>query len=313
VLARAVARLVGRRRPAGPATERREIKRPSSSTEMYFRADGRRHDPLIVVYHIQKTAGTALREVLRENLPPGDLELGDDLRDLRYEPDALIAWHRRWYEQLDPARRDSLCCVMSHAAGYILPALDRPAETLVLVREPVDRVLSFYWEKRRNFLRRRDPDAPFNLLERVYESPSESAKPPPQAWPQFYNWQSRSLLSVFHDISSFPATAGPPPDADVWRERLHDVVERVFYVGVQDRFPEYLELLAGRFGWQQAIAPRSGVNRNRPPLSESAEDVRETIRQYNWLDVELYELCRSIQERREAEQTARGDTAAARR
>ncbi|HZQ64015.1 MAG TPA: hypothetical protein VFA66_02155 [Gaiellaceae bacterium] len=310
MLARAL-RSLRRGPPAAPAPERREVKRPSSSTEMYFVAGEAGDRPLLVVYHIQKTAGTALREVVRANLPPGELEVADDLRDLRYEPEKLIEWHREWYGALDPARRGRLCCAMSHAAGYLLPALDRTAETLVLVREPVDRVLSFYWEKRRNFLRGRDPDTHFNLLERVYEPPGASEKPPPQAWPQFFNWQSRCLLSVFHDVSALSTAAGPPPDADLWRERLRDLVDRVYLVGVQDRFDEFVELLGRRYGWETS-APRSGVNRTRPPLSEDDAAVRDTILAHNWLDAELYEWCSAAQERLAAEHAPTGSAAAPR-
>jgi hypothetical protein len=294
---------LGRRGRAAPAPERppkevRGIRRASASTEAFFRTDGPHSGPLLVVYHIQKTAGTALREVVRTNLPPADVEITPDLRDLRYEPAELLRWYRDWYLALDDDRRARLCCVMSHSAGYLLPALDRPAEALVLVREPVDRVLSFYHEKRRNFLRDRDPNTPFNLLEAVYSPPT--AKGPPQAWPQFFNWQSRSLLSVFHDVSSLPATAGPSPDADAWRARLRELVDRVFLVGVQDRFPEYIDSLAGRLGWRDLFVPQSGVNRHRPPLSEASAEVREQILEHNWLDAELYGLCSRAQARRAA-------------
>src|SRR5207249_5875597 len=53
-----------------------------------------------------------------------------------------------WYRSLDEGRRGRLCCVMSHSGGYVLPALDRPAEALVLVREPVDRILSHHYFQR---------------------------------------------------------------------------------------------------------------------------------------------------------------------
>jgi hypothetical protein len=270
-------------------------RRLSSTTEAFFRLDGEHSGPLLLVYHIQKTAGTALRQVVRANLPATEVELAPDLRDLRYEPSELAAWYREWYEGLDDERRARLCCVMSHSAGYLLPALDRPAETLVLVREPLDRVLSFYWEKRRNAARRRGPDAPFNLLEKVYATPPPARLP--QSTPQFFNWQSRCLLSVFYDVSGLPMTGTPPPDADLWRERLHELVERVFLVGVQERFGEFVESLAGRFGWD-AFVPQRGVNKDRPPLEEASADVRETILACNWLDTELHELCRQTQERR---------------
>jgi hypothetical protein len=296
----------GRAAPEPAPKPRKGIKRLSAATEAFFRTDGEHSGPLIIVFHIQKTGGTALREVVRTNLPPVDVEIAHDLRDFRYEPDALLNWHRDWYRALDEERRARFCCMMSHSAGYLLPALDRPAETLVVVREPVDRVLSFYWEKRRNFLKRRDPNTPFNLLEMVYATPP--ARRPPQSWRQFFNWQSRSLLSIFHDVSELPSTAGPSPDADLWRSRLRELVEGgTVFVGVQDRLDRYVDSLARRFGWETTFVPQRGVNRHRPRLSQSSVgEEREKILAYNWLDAELYELCREIQTRREAEEQGSG-------
>lgn len=271
----------------------------SAESEAYFTSNGPADGPILIFFHIQKTAGTAFRRIVRANLPPSDLELGDDLRDFRYDPEGLLRWHREWYERLDADRRARLSCVMSHYAGYLLPALDRRAEALVVVREPVDRVLSFYWEKRRNATRRKEPGTGFNLMEKVYETPPQGR--PPQAWPQFFNWQSRCLLSVSHDISELPASPGPPPDADLWRERVRELVEGTFYVGVQDRFPEFVELVGLRLGWESREVPLKGVNKDRPPLEDSSAELRETIAERNWLDVELYRLCRDVQLRRETE------------
>jgi hypothetical protein len=58
----------------------------SAQSEAYFAGDGLVDGPIVLFFHIQKTAGTALRHLVRENLPPSDLELGDDLRDFRYDP-----------------------------------------------------------------------------------------------------------------------------------------------------------------------------------------------------------------------------------
>jgi hypothetical protein len=288
-------------RAEGPGT----IKRPSGATEAFFRGDGPHEGPPIVVYHIQKTAGTSLRRVARANLPTSEVEVTPDLRRLRYRPDELLRWYRDWYHSLGGGRRARLCCVMSHSAGYLLPALDRPAETLVLVREPVDRVLSFYYYKRRREEPQASPrDADFLPLEQIYRlSDSERAalrRPARlESWEQFFNWQSRSLLSVFYDVSQLAHSAGPSPGADLWRSRLHELVESVFFAGVQERFAEYVELVARRFGWR-AFIPTSKVNERRPAHSEVSADVRETILAYNWLDAELHELCRRLQEHRES-------------
>jgi hypothetical protein len=283
----------------------RESKRPSGSTEAYFRTDGPHTGPIVVVYHIQKTAGTSLRRVVRANLPPVEVAIAADLQKLRYRPEELLRWHREWYASLPEDRRDSLVCVMSHSAGYLLPALDRPAETLVLVREPVDRVLSFYHYKRR---RPGDPPAgnkaAFPELEEVYAtSEAERArlrKPPRlEAWEQFSNWQSRALLSVFHDVATLPFSAELPPDADVWRGRLRTLVSEVFTLGIQDKLSRFVDQLARRHGWGATAIPKSKANVHRSD-DEVTRQVRETIRAHNWLDTELYELARRAQLDREA-------------
>ena len=276
----------------------RPVAGQSRATEFFFRKEGAGTSPLVVVHHIEKTAGTSLRHMVRENLPPADLERGPDLLSLRYAPDEAARWYRDWYAALDSERRARLCCVMSHSAGHLLPELDDPFEALVLVRKPVDRVLSFYFHKRRNNLRRRGADAPFNLLEKVYETLGRDRAP--KAWRQFFNWQSRSLLALFHDVSDFPVSAGPSPDADLLRARLRAIVEDVFFPGVQDRFEQYLALLSTRFGWK-VVNRRSKSNPDPEGPSQLPPETIDLIRAYNWLDAELYELCRAVQERREAE------------
>jgi hypothetical protein len=277
---------------------RHEIKGRSGVAQAFFRSDPGDPSPLIVVYHIQKTAGTSLRRVVRANLPAADVEVIPNLSPSARTPVRLLDSYRRWYESLDEARRARLCCVMSHWAGYLLPALDRPAEALALVREPVDRTLSYYHFKQR----RRGPERPLEPLEQLYETDAEGRV---ELMAQLCNWQSRALLSVFHDVSALEHSAGPPVDADLWRARLRDLVEHVFLVGVQDRFEQYVGLLVRRYGWQ-AFVPRSKVNPQRPPLSELPSQLRETILAYNWLDTELYELCRKVQMRREAEEQGSG-------
>jgi hypothetical protein len=267
------------------------MKGRSGDFEAFFRTDGG-SGPLVVVHHVQKTAGTSLRRVVRANLPPSEAEMRPYLHKEARTPSELLAWHERWYRSLDDDRRARLCCVMSHWAGYLLPTLDRPGDALVLVREPVDRTLSYYWFKQR----RRGPERPFEPLDRLYElrGNRSDGDPRPALWDQLCNWQSRALLSPFHDTTQLAHSPGPSEDADLWRGRLRDLVERVYLVGVQDRFAEYLELLAQRYGWE-VFEPRNKVNPERP-AEEISPSLRETILAHNWLDAELYELCRTAQD-----------------
>jgi hypothetical protein len=281
--------------PASPAS--RPIKGRSGATEAFFRTDGSGPQPVLVVHHIQKTAGTSLRRVIRANLPPAEVDVVPHLRLVARRPAELLAWYREWYASLADDRRARLCCVMSHWAGFLLPALDRAADALTLVREPVDRTLSYYYFKQR----RRGPDRPLPPLEQLYEVGAAGGLEPArnELWDQLCNWQSRALLSIFHDTSTLEHTAGPSADADLWRGRLRDLVEHRFVVGVQDRFEEYVQGLSRRYDWQ-AFVPRSKVNPHRPPR-EPATEPRDVILAYNWLDSELYDLCREAQARRGGE------------
>ena len=288
------------RRVFQPAEDPDSLKRRSGMIETFFGRDPKPSEPIVVVHHIQKTAGTSLRRVVRTNLLPAEVEVARDQRSALFDPVGLRDWYDDWYRSLEANRRARLCCVMSHSAGYLLPSLDRPAVALALVREPVDRVISFHEYKRGISDSRRERGRkyrPVVPLEEIY-GPGRAGR---AAWlARYFNWQSRALLSVFYDIADFPWSAGPSPDAELWRARLGDLVDGVFFAGVQDRFAEYVELLARRFGWR-AVVTRAKAAEGRLQVDQLPDELRETIRAYNWLDAELHELCRRTQMRRESE------------
>jgi hypothetical protein len=138
----------------------------AGKTEFFFAEE--RTPAVIVFVHIPKTAGTALRRFVRANLAAGR-DVVQNVRSEARTPGEKIAWFREWYRSLDEDRRDRLSCVMSHEAGYLLPALDREVDALTLVREPVDRTLSYYFFKQRQFEQREQPEWSLDSLERLAE------------------------------------------------------------------------------------------------------------------------------------------------
>lgn len=282
---------------AGP-NPRSAIKGRSSATEFFFQEPGTA--PVILVCHISKTAGTALRRVVRANLAGAETEVVHNLRYVAKSPAERLHWFREWYAALDDDRKARLCCVMSHWAAYLLPALNRPVDALVLVREPVDRTLSYYFHKQRQHAEW--SLAPLEQLAERRSSPDWRKAPEHDLLDRlFNNWQSRALLSVFHDVSTLEDAAAAPPEADVWRARLHDLVDRVFLVGIQDRFEQYVGLLARRYGWQELDVPHAKVNPQRPSNPAVSPSLRDTILAYNWLDLELYDRARQAQIESESE------------
>jgi sulfotransferase famil protein len=259
----------------------------SGLTEYFVDDAGRADEPVLVFHHIQKTAGTSLRDLIRANLPPVERETR------RYDHflpmDVLLASFRRDLEEVASKRGAALRCVMSHRANFALPFIERPVEVVTIIREPVDRVVSAHYFSRP----RSDPLDTMRRLRAIYTDRAGSQLSPKVA-STYYNLQARSLLAPYYDPAELERTRGPASDADLWRERLFTLVSERYTVGLRERLDDFVRALAARFGWEQTELPRkkaSSATRPRPAVSDLPEELQELIRDYNWLDLELYEHC----------------------
>ena len=220
---------------------------------------------------------------------------------------------------------------MSHWAGYLLPALDRPGGRAGDgARAGGSHALVLYWFKQR----RRGPERPLEPLDRLYElrGNRSDGERRPALWAQLCNWQSRALLSVFHDTSELAYSAGPSDDAELCaraaarrrRARLHRRCP-----GPVRRVPRGARaaLRLGRPSSRGARSTPRARPRTSPPSSarRSSPTTGSTRSCTSWrrgrsrnrrgrvardpLDAELYELARQAQLRREElEQPTRDDT-----
>jgi len=251
--------------------------------EAYFAAEPLPPEqPTLVFQHLQKTGGTAMREIIYTNLMEGNDTVEHVVLDVRKTNDGplpLRAWYEEWWGSMDQARRDRLILVASHSANYLLEVMGRPARAFTIVREPADRVLSRY------YFRSNPPN--YSLLD-LYRRPRRFER----TRSQYFNYQSRALLEprYEHKCDELTITRGPPRNAETWRERLQQALNEKYVVGVQDRFDDVVELFAREFGWSQVFVPKARVNPSRPRELDD-ERTRELLLAYNWLDVELYEEC----------------------
>ena len=268
----------------------------SRHTELYFEPSMGDDEPLVILHHIRKTAGTSLRKVIKANYPTAqfakvpDLSYSKQMAELGYRKDAccsrarLLALHREIWERLALHERRSLRVVASHEANFLQPFVDRQTIVISLIRQPVERVLSAYYFKNRSSSRIKS-----NLpLEETYRR--MSGKEPTAILNELYlfNGQARSILAPFYDTRSLQLTAGASADAELWRKRLFTLVDEVYFIGISERFDEFIAVLSKRLGWQDVFSPRMKVNTERPQSDAIAPQLLRTIADYNWLDLELY-------------------------
>jgi hypothetical protein len=198
-----------------------------------------------------------------------------------------------------------MALVMSHSAGFLLPSLGTRGEAVTIVREPLDRVLSRYFFTKS----RRPPEGSQSSassapragtlafaqeIADLYHTASASSPADPagqQTLRTFFNGQARLLLEPWYDTAELGYAPEPPPEADLWRERLFEDVLPRYTVGVQERPAPFVDALADRLGLGSADLPRKKANPSRPSLSDVPAATLELIRAHNWLDAELHRTC----------------------
>ena len=102
-----------------------------------------------------------------------------------------------------------------------------------------------------------------------------------------FNAQSRAILASGHDVGHLPLTVGPPADADAWRRRLRDVVNRHYTLGPQEHLEGFAVFLRRKFAWYRPDMTTAELRRGSMAAAFSP-DVVELVEQCNWLDVELH-------------------------
>jgi hypothetical protein len=177
----------------------------------------------------------------------------------------------RWKE-----RRDEIRIVLGHFPLCTVELLDAEFTTLTVLREPVERTLSFLRHHRR--LTPADRDKP---LEAIYDEP----------------FRFESLLHN-HMVKMFALTTEEMTDGMLtavdftpeWLERAKRGLESVDVVGLQEDFEGFCRELEARFGWP--LGAPFYANRTTPV--DVPQSFRDRIAADNALDVELYEFARDL-------------------
>jgi len=95
---------------------------------------------LLIFHHIQKTAGSSLANIIRENYAADEI--------LGVFPNQFsVDWYRKFYDSLSSERKISVRCIAAHSAHFIIPTLiekQHPFQAFSLLRDPVYRAMSLY-------------------------------------------------------------------------------------------------------------------------------------------------------------------------
>jgi hypothetical protein len=224
----------------------------------------------LVVQHIPKTAGISLRVMLKEV----------------YKNASILEWvDETEFPKLSEEERARFDLVTGHFHYGLHEFIPRPCVNITLLREPVDRVISFF------FYVKRDPNhylwqhglRPDTTLREFMER---------RHCIEVDNFQTRLLNPKMAEYLPFGGVSAEMRDT-----ALNNLRNGFDAVGVTERFDDFARLLRTKFGWPEAASKSLNVTANRPRKDEVDEETLDLVRQANQYDTEIYEEAKRVFER----------------
>jgi hypothetical protein len=222
---------------------------------------------------MQKTAGTALRRRLVNHF--GEAAVYPSRGVDGPEALKLLVSIQRLQERL-AARGDQIQVIAGHFPLCTTELIEGRFTTLTLLREPVERTLS-YLRRHREFW------------------PSDRHTPFEEIYDDAFRFHSMVHNHMTKMLSLRPAemAAGMLTQVEFDRDRLERAKEAlagIDVVGLQEHFEDFCDELTARFGWRLG----EPVTVNTSAQVEVPESLRARIAEDNAFDVELYECAKQM-------------------
>jgi hypothetical protein len=236
------------------------------------------YEPRYFFVHLQKTAGTTLRRRLRNQF--GEAAIYPNESDGTDIPKLVLSID--YLQERLLVRGDEVRLISGHFPFCVTELLGGGFTTLTVLREPVDRTLSYLRHHRKQI--RADGH---KTLEEIYDDPF-----------RFHGLAHNHMVKMF-SLTPEEMTAGMLTHVEFTQEHLERAkhnLARVDALGLQERFDEFCEELTRRFGWDLGEPEIT----NQSPPTDVSDGFIARIAVENALDVKLYEYGRELYDRRRA-------------
>jgi hypothetical protein len=211
-------------------------------------------EELLLFLHIQKTAGSTLRTFIKNQYDEDEIWFGSSLDKLKeYDPNKLK-------------------CVGGHFPYGIHQNFNRPFSYFTMLRDPVDRVLSYYYFiKNRPNRGKHERTAGMDIKDFMKTLENQTV-----------NFQTKRL-------------SGGKPNLEKAKQHLS---QDFSFVGLTERFEESLFLMKKEYNWQNPEYKNRNITKQRAAKSELPKDVISFIEERNDMDIEIYRFAIKLFEKK---------------
>jgi hypothetical protein len=229
----------------------------------------------LIFLHIPKTAGTTLKRVIERQYAIGEIGkcyYQKRVKTLQAALDNLVA--------LPETQAERIKIIVGHVGFGIHSHLPWACSYFTVLRNPIERVISSYYQTRR---------AEFDPLRAEAQRLSLKDFVSSGLLKALDNGQTRLLsgAAVEEDLLGRDTEYGQCKPGMLERAKKN-LNERFAAVGISERFDESLMLFKREFGWSRIYYVKANVGRNRSRKEELTGDTLRCIEKYNELDMELY-------------------------
>ncbi|MBI3509106.1 MAG: sulfotransferase family 2 domain-containing protein [Bacteroidetes bacterium] len=219
----------------------------------------------IIFLHIPKTAGTTLHTVMARNYPKKNILTINAIR-----------WPEK-LETLEGRKKESVKILTGHVPFGAHEFIDgKNYEYFTLLREPIDRTISHYYQVLRT------PQHHFakQMAEKKY-----SLKQLMDSGDLLYvdNLQTRM-------ISGDLRIPYGSVNENTLQKALDNIEKHFSVVGLQNKFDETLLLIAEHYHWKFPWYRRQQISKNRVRVADLDKTTLDSVIEYNRIDQKLFEI-----------------------
>jgi hypothetical protein len=232
------------------------------------------------VAHMQKTAGTTLRDRLRASFTDEQIyPNASDGSDPRIAVISVSHLQERW-----AARGEQIRLLTGHFPVRTAELLSVPFVTMTILRHPVERTLSFVRHQAERRQRGATEDTP---LVEIYEDPFRFVH-------MIQNHMVRTLSLSPQEMLEHDGVLTPVPYTRGRLERAKEGLAGLDLFGLQDRFEDFCDELTARYG----LAVGRPLRSNTTEPADVPDGFADRIAEDNALDMELYDYACSLYKQR---------------